>query len=544
MPRPPTIYQRVESDDESKPTHSQYNINYRQVAAQTSVAAPLYGQPVTSSSSYDYWWPYPPGGVTTSSSPSPSPVIPPTLTDPFSIAVLSSLSSVASSSSIIPDSNSALTSSSTPISTSTPSPSALQSIILINATMSSQTTASTFSSYPKNAEPQSSNSSKSEAYLIPIFVVLGVVLGSVIAWIGWGCITRKPRIRDFDEDNVLNKTKHRHRRSELEVGPAYCSSLSERTDLLAESDHTHEKEALAPQSMMFTWRTPDANADGGKNEDLDRNLLAPPKLPPKNPRSKTVGRSKRQQALSRATTSKTATSVSIYSQVGEEDETHDDDLTERMSFLDDFESNYDARSPRFGEDSTPNALNSASSARVVSLSRRRPNHTRTESDYRLEDAETPVGRNVKKNILSRSTTARTQSSTRTAQTGFRMIEGSPLPTPALSISGLSQIGGGFFWGNNEPESCVTPSRSKSRGRPTSNVNARPSDSYTALPARGARSRSNSPIKQTTRQTTGQRRVSIRDRAIEEYYGSSLPQSPPQVVCPKLESSLCFTPTMN
>ncbi|KAJ3730770.1 hypothetical protein C8R42DRAFT_715436 [Lentinula raphanica] len=540
MPRPLAFVQRVEQDDEhNTPTHSQYNINYRQLAAQTSLAAPFYNQPVTTSSSYDYWWPYPPGGVaTTTTSPTPIPVVSPTLATSFSVAIPSSLFSSASdvsSSSVIPTSSSStLTSASSSISTLDPTTSALQSIILINATMSSQPAASSFTSYPKNPEPQNSNNSKTEAYLIPIFVVIGVVLGSVVAWIGWGCITRKPRLRDFDDEgNVLNKTgRRRQRRSELEVGPAYCSSLSERKDLLEAPDHSPEKNAYT-QTTSFNWRALDADRGGG--HELDPNFLAPPKPPPKNSRQKTAGRTRRDKALSRAVTTKTATSVSIYSQVGDEDETHDDDLVERMSFLDEFESNYDPRSPRFDQENA----GSPSTARVVSLSRRRLNHNRNESDTNLDNTNTSFGNKQRVgNNLSRSTTMQTQSSTRTAQTGFRMVEGSPLPTPALSISGLSQMGTGFFWGNNEPESCVTPS--KSRGR----VNTRSSDSYTALPVRSSRSRSNSPKKQVTRQTTGQRHVSARDKAIEEYYGSSLPQSPPQIMCPKLESSLCFTPTLN
>ncbi|KAJ3933832.1 MAG: hypothetical protein NXY57DRAFT_959615 [Lentinula lateritia] len=552
MPRPPTLYERVKPDDENnKPPHSQYNINYRQVAAQTSLVSPLYSVPqsvTTSSSSYDYWWPYPPGGVsTTSSSPSPnSPIISSTLADSLPVAILSSLSSDAFSSST--DSFADPTSStSVPISTSTLTSSASQSIISINAATSSQTAASTFTAYPKNSQnqnqSQSSNNSKSEVYLIPIFVVLGIILGSVVAWIGWGCITRKPRIRDFDEDSAVGrkKTGRRPRRSELEVGPAYCSSMSERNNLLEDSGDGHDKNTVASQSAMFSWRALDA--DGVKDEEPQRDYLSPPKLPSKRSRPKSLGRMKRQQELSRTVTSKTATSVSVYSQVGEEDETFDEDITDNMSHLDEF----DPRTLHTDDKSAIATPNSSSSTRVISLSRRRPNHTRTDSDSHLDIAGTPVGepRDLKKNLLSRTATARTQNSTRTAQTGFRMIEGSPLPTPAVSISDKSQTSGIFFWGNNEPEDRVTRSKPKSRGRSNSHVLTPSSDSYTAFPVREPRGRSNSPAKKSvvSRQAINQRQVSARDKVIEEYYGSSLPQSPPQVTCPKLESSLCFTPTL-
>ncbi|KAJ3810357.1 hypothetical protein EV368DRAFT_37004 [Lentinula lateritia] len=383
--------------------------------------------------------------------------------------------------------------------------------------MSSQTAASTFTTYPKNSQnenqSQSSNNSKSEVYLIPIFVVLGIVLGSVVAWIAWGCITRKPRIRDFDEDSTIGrkKTGRRPGRSELEVGPAYCSSMSERNNLLEDSGY--EKNVVASQLAMSSWRALDA--DGVKDEEHQRDYLSPPRLPSKRSRAKSLGRMKRQQGLSRAVTSKTATSVSVYSQVGEDDETFDEEITDSMSFLDVF----DPRTPQTGDKSAIATPNSSCSTRVISLSRRRPNHTRTDSDFHLDIAGTPVGepRDLKKNLLSRTATARTQNSTRTAQTGFRMIEGSPLPTPAVSISDKSQTGGSFFWGNNEPEDHVTPSKPN-----------------------------NSPAKKpvVSRQAINQRQISARDKVIEEYYGSSLPQSPPQVNCPKLESSLCFTPTLS
>ncbi|KAE9394061.1 hypothetical protein BT96DRAFT_923738 [Gymnopus androsaceus JB14] len=528
------------NDEEIKPTHSQYNINYRQIAA------PGYdAEPATTSSSYDYWWPYPPGGVATTSS--PSIISSPTLyTDPFSVATLSSLSllapDVSASDSVVSDS---MLTSVSPTSMVTTTISSSQSMITVNATMSSQTASSTFSSYPKSTQNQTSTTSKADVYLIPIFVVLGVVLGSILAWVSWGCLTRKPRVRDFDNDDDdssgRKKSGRRPRRSELEVGPAYCPSLSQKRDYLEEAEDSTEKAPFSPQSV-FSWRA--LEADGGKDSDRERDYLVPPALPSKNSRAKSVG-PKRQLGLSRAATSKTATSVSVYSQVGEEDEYEEAEI-DRMSLLNEFESDYDPRSPRLDTKSTPTT--SSGSARVVSVSRRRPNHVRADSDSHLEDVDTS-GKRVggprdKKNDLLRSATARTQSSTRTTQTGFRMMDGSPLPTPSVSSpSSQHGGGGGFFWGNNEPEIHEAISIPERRTRPNATTSS--SDSYTALPARGSRSRNNSPVKQSnTSRSTRQRQVSARDKAIEQYYGNGFPQSPPQVTSPKLESSLCFTPPLN
>lgn len=411
--------------------------------------------------------------------------------------------------------------------------------------MSSDPASSMFSSYPKNPQNQGQNfaTSKAEVYLIPIFVVLGVILGGIVAWIGWGCLTRKPRVRDFDDGSDAfsrKKSRRRPRRSELEVGPAYCPSLSQKRDYSEEAEDSAEK----PQSM-FSWRALDV--DGRKDGSAqERDYLVPPALPSKKSRTKSAGPLKRQQGLSRAATSKTATSVSVYSQVGEEED-YEEQESDSMSFLNEFESDYDPRSPRldFKCPAKATPTSSSKSSRVVSVSRRRPNHARIDSDSHLEDVDASRNRVIesrdKKGDLIRSATARTQSSTRTTQTGFHMMDGSPLPTPAASSTGE---GRGFFWGNNEPENREAIPKAKYRIGSKSDATTDASDSYTALPARGSRSRSNSPVKLSSSRTTKQRHVSARDQAIEQYYGNGLPQSPPQVTSPKLESSLCFTPQLN
>ncbi|KAF9074227.1 hypothetical protein BDP27DRAFT_224967 [Rhodocollybia butyracea] len=408
-------------------------------------------------------------------------------------------------------------------------------MISINAMMTSQAASSTFTSYPKASQNQSLTTSNAELYLIPIFVVLGVIIGSVVAWIGWGCLTRKPRIRDFDGDEIsgIKRMTRRPRRSELEVGPVYCPSLSEARDY----PESTEKQPLS--LSMFSWHALDVD---DTKDGKERDYLVPPALPSKKLRTKSVGSSKH---LSRAATTKTATSMSVYSQVGEQEQElcEEDD---RISFLNDFESDYDPCSPRPGGKSIATAT-PTSSTRVVSVSRRRPTHTRADSDCRLNDAGggRVGGPRDKKDDLRRSATSRTQGSTCTTQTGFRIVDGSPLPTPAISRKQSEKVAG-FFWGNNEPEDCGTSSRPGNRGRSKTNAISVSSDSYTTLPIRGSRSRSNSPVKKsvTTRSANKQRHVSTRDKAIEEYYGNALPQSPPQITSPKLNTSLCFTPPLN
>ncbi|KAF5391096.1 hypothetical protein D9757_003155 [Collybiopsis confluens] len=513
-------------------TDSWYNIDYRQVATQNS--------PVSTSSSYDYWWPYPPGGVTvTPISPLPSAVLPSTV---ISMQAIPS-SDVSVLNSISVTSTPAVMTSSVPTSSAS-SISDLPTVVSnITSIMTSSTTSAsiTFAAYPQQSQASSANTSKADAYLIPICIALGAIVGCIAAWIGWGCLTRKPKIRSYDEEDGQSSVFRKKGLdpslfgtcSELESGPAYQSSLSERgRDSSVEDEDSTEKTLLAPYSG-FGWRAMDDDAECGRrvkldNTDPERDYLAPPALPSKKCRTKSLVSSKRQPGgLSRAMTKKTAASVSVYSQVGEDED---------EAFLHELGSSCDPLSPRAGF-TTPDSTKISS--RAVSISRRRQAHARN-------DSEVPLG--LDGDDLRRSATARTQSSTRSAQTGFCMMEGSPLPTPTRSTSG-GRRGGGFFWGNNEPETHGAQQSNKSKSGRSRIVNG--SDSYTALPARGSRSRSSSPTKRSVpkqgqqEQARGQRprQVSTRDLAIEDYYGAGLPQSPPQISSPQLHGSLCFSPKM-
>ncbi|KAK0502168.1 hypothetical protein EDD18DRAFT_682700 [Armillaria luteobubalina] len=389
----------------------------------------------TTTSSYDYWWPYPPGGVaSTTTTPS---AIPPTI--PLEISGMppesTDLSSSASVTVNSDDTNSTTRSVNSSSTSATPTSSV--SMITISVSPSSQSALPSLVTYPKK-QP---SGSKISMYLIPVLVIVGAILGSLCAWIGWGCLTRKGR----------------QGKTELEVGPAYDSEAG-----------------IVKADEGFAW-------PAMETQRQEKAFLVPPADPRRTRPSRANNSSTR---ISRMNTTTTMASVSVYSQVGEGDEDyeeqkHDDDS---MSFLDAYESD---------EESMASARRPSSRAvggrpqRVVS---RRRNHVRADSDMVVEGGR-----------LGRSETGRSTG-------GFRIVEESPLPTPAVAKTPSGGLGG-FFWGS-QPET----------------------DKYTALPSRGQRSRSRSPVKPSRTNTAATQ-------------NHPLPQSPRQIMSPKLEGSLCFTPSM-
>ncbi|KAK0481311.1 hypothetical protein IW261DRAFT_1562600 [Armillaria novae-zelandiae] len=390
----------------------------------------------TTTSSYDYWWPYPPGGVaSTTTTPS---AIPPTI--PVEISEMPPESTDLSSTASVTESSNDTDSTTRSINSSSTSviPTSSVSMITISVSPSSQSALPSLVTYPKK-QP---GGNKISMYLIPVLVIVGAILGSLCAWIGWGCLTRKGR----------------RGKTELEVGPAYDS----------EAGGVKADEGFAWPAM--------------ETQRKEKAFLVPPTDPRRTRPSRANNSSTR---ISRMNTTTTMASVSVYSQVGEggedyDEEKHGDD--DGMSFLDAYESD---------EEFMASARRPSSRAvggrpqRVVS---RRRNHIRADSDMAIEGGR-----------LGRSVTGKSTG-------GFRIVEESPLPTPAVTKTPSGGLGG-FFWGS-QPET----------------------DKYTALPSRGQRSRSRSPVKPSRTNTTATQ-------------NHPLPQSPRQIMSPKLEGSLCFTPSM-
>ncbi|KAK7438582.1 hypothetical protein VKT23_017917 [Stygiomarasmius scandens] len=592
-------------DSSARQTHTQYNINYRQMAVPAPVGAPELPTPITSSSSYNYWWPFPPGGVYTTTSSTLVNTIATPLSEPLSLGIPLSSGFVATESTAvdpvdIDTTNSNLNTSSVPSSTTE----STQSFITINASASPESPTSSFVVYPKT-HSTAQDSQKTMMYLIPVFVILGVLLGSGVTWIAWGCLTRKPRVIDYTGDGEVVTRKRgwrrRPRRSELEIGgPAYCPSLSEAEDATLDDNHEdmEKKSILIDRGLVEVdgWHELDANEakDADTCErDLEKAYLMPYSANTKNSKPRPLPSfvrnhtrsirlldNPRARGLSRAATQKTAASVSVYSQVDDDDYDDEEDkeetepvdknfrdrLADNTSFLEECESDFDPRSPRFNHQITEtpvskSRISSTPSKRTVSVSRRRtrPNgHKRTDSDFNLDDiaASASPGGDLSRSVTS--VTARTFTSTRTGA-GFRIIEGSPLPTPAVSPgpsraaspagAGASLGNGGFFW-NDTPSTAFPPLPPKK-------------DKYTSIPQRNRSRSPTKPPKSTestpSRRTGNHRQGGIVEDAVgrsgtrtfaashsstnfrDEDFRRALPSSPPQVSSPKLAGELCFKP---
>ncbi|KAK7020212.1 hypothetical protein VNI00_017825 [Paramarasmius palmivorus] len=479
-----------------------------------------YRQPrqLTTSSSFN-WWPYPPWGASTSTTPA-AVTITTTIqevqsSDPEhspSVAALPTPTTLSQGSIHIPTNSSSISPSSPPpVTSSASSLSGSNTVISITPLEASPNATPSFIEYPKNSSNTNTNE-KINMILIPVFVVVGVVLGSIVAWFAYGCITRK-----------AHRKKGGRRRTELEVGPEYAYSPSFKEDPEKISLPTADQHGVEQEP---TWK------ELGHIEE--QNFLLVPTAP--NTFLSPGPRDSSNKSLSRATTSKTATSVSVYSQID----------------LEDNEEDYDPRSPRIGTQkkrrdkgslntvrrvpttattATSRTTSTSKSSRVESLSRRRPTYSRDDTS---SSSHAELSRNTtatttttatrkgtgdtRRPDLSRTTTSRTTTTTRTGA-GFRIVDESPLQSPtdafASPNTGFSWAGvGEMIWQRRAPDLAEQ-------------------DKYTSLPKPPARSKKSGNSRKNI--------VEERDRRLREYYGYDLPRSPPQVTTPRLEGELCFTP---
>ena len=130
----------------------------------------------TTSSTYDFWWPFPPANV-----PTPTPTTPPGTIAPILISIIPDATSLSSNTSSVNPSPSGSSSSSSLSSSSSHSLSSASASSTANAV-----TAVTFRLID----------------LVPAFAVVGVFVIGLALWFLYGCCTRKPRVR-ADEDELL-----------------------------------------------------------------------------------------------------------------------------------------------------------------------------------------------------------------------------------------------------------------------------------------------------------------------------------------------------
>ncbi|KAL0068136.1 hypothetical protein AAF712_004796 [Marasmius tenuissimus] len=522
--------------------------------------------PPTATASTFNWWPYPPWGAATSSVAQTPAIALVTTTvqsiqsaTPTTETLPSDIHSRLVSSSLSPSLSSNSTSSADIASTT--SPSDTQSMVTITGTRDSQSAAPSDSvvEYPK-VHP-GSNTVNINLILIVVFVVIGVLVGGIIAWFAYGCLNRK-RWR-------------KRRRSELEVGPSIFSKSGELDEYSREKVSLRgDDEEQGDHDDDSSWHALDIHDPQPPSERaafLGHQPVNPAFLAPAPSTRKPPSASR---GLYRA---KTGASMSVYSQIG------DDDDMDTASFVG--EHSFDPRSPRAPPSKTPTRRRSKLStltrcvarqlpllrlrwpapiSRALSLSRRRPTCPRDGSSSSTENTGSlSYSRNADKD-LSRANTSKTTTTIRTVGTamGFRIVEESPLPTPLSSpptssdgLSGFSWAGvGEMIWGNvtsdrdSSDRYTNLPDREGRNGQ--SPVKKKSTGSSSTRTTRTNRTRSKSLVAAEERTRGKDAGVKVdQERRLRDYYGygsdshHNLPRSPPQITSPKLEETLCFSPVI-
>ncbi|KAJ7033650.1 hypothetical protein C8F04DRAFT_1234631 [Mycena alexandri] len=520
----------------SQRRHTQYNVNYY-------YARQLMPSSLTSSS-YDYWWPYPPEGATaTTSTTFPlymstdtafTSTSTPALAFPFDSASMVSSSFIGS-----PSDSLSVTSMSSSATSSSPS----ESIISISALPPSNSTVPASSHHKLSMVPQSTL-----VYIVPACGVVGLLIGGITAWCVYGCLTR----------NGHSRRRGRKSYGTLEVGPEYTQPSPRRGEKPDDGeegewvgDEKHAEESDDGED------TAQGDASDGKRETgTETEGFLHPGSAQKRPAASSI-RTK-STASTTTTTYTTARTKSTRSSRG----TSPTPSGRTSLFFD----RPDSTDPLPWESLRHTSIKRGILERLRDDGRqpqdgtgtdrvaRRPwqAHGRHESDLLIADAQADLSRAA--SSVTASSAALSRASTARSGPGFRILQESPAGTPQRE-----RAADVFGWPSVEE------------------------DKYTRVPARVARSRSQSPEKASRanspekfergaspdkltramnpsgrrgggmRPTDGNDFARRRGRKIDiDSSGTSsapsltnfrnvLPQSPPRISSPVLDGALCFTP---
>ncbi|KAJ6595881.1 hypothetical protein DFH09DRAFT_149308 [Mycena vulgaris] len=496
-------------------------------------ARQLIPSPWSSSSSYDYWWPYPPGGVTTSPTTSPTTWSPFTPTDTLSLSMTEtstpmlafSLDSDSASSS----SSDGLTTISVSASSSASSSSASESIMSISALPPSNTSLPASSHHKLSMLPSSNL-----VYIVPVCAVVGVLIGGITAWCVYGCLTR----------NGHGRRRGRKSYGTLEVGPEYTPP----SPRLGEKQEPEEGEWVGDEKHA-------EESDGddtvhGEASDDEPGTETEGFLHPGSAQKRPARASMR---IKSAASANTVTTAAARAKSTRSSRAPSPTPSGRTSL---FFDRPDSTDPLPWESLRHKSIKRGILARLKYDGQqdtndrvaRRPwqSHGRHDSDLLLADAEANLSR-ASTSVTSASAALSRASSAVTAGTGagFRMLTESPAETPQRERG--AEV---FAWPRVEE------------------------DRYTRVPERVARSRSRSPEKASRpgspekfarmmspdmlaraasppvrrRGTTDANPFNTQVRGRPTDVGSVstnlrgvLPQSLPRISSPVLDGALCFTP---
>ncbi|KAG6916358.1 hypothetical protein DXG01_007194 [Tephrocybe rancida] len=351
--------------------------------------------------------------------------------------------------------------------------------------------------YPK--KNMSSQQKFKMIYLVPVFVLLGILWGSLAAWLAYGCLTRRPKVQD---DVLIG-------------GPRYVPAP---TDVEGRAS-LHQDEM---QEVAFTWpelkkvaRKSDEDEDDGY-EDEDDPFLLPP-----SPTKTRAARAK--SSRSTVTTHSNATCATETDNEGMKDVPWES--LRHKSIKRGILAEVHKEGNRIDSLRPAGTVRNTGTGVRKTVERRVSRHGRTDSDHLIGDINHLLAGSDPNN--SRPSSHRADSAITTVSlvstkttgdrtqwkpgAGFRIVAESPLssrgPTPAPPEDPAPF---GMSW--------TTPA---------------PADRYTPAPVRHdsrSHSRTTSPVKNSVGPLTPARpHVAV------------LPQSPPQITSPLLENSLCFTP---
>ncbi|KAJ7439339.1 hypothetical protein FB451DRAFT_1446070 [Mycena latifolia] len=511
----------------SQRRHTQYNVNYY-------YARQLMPSPLSSSSSYDYWWPYPPGGVTTATSSttwSPSPP-----TDTLLSATGTSTPALsfpfASDSAITSSSDSLSSTSASSASSSTPSSSSSASILSISALPPSNT------SLPATSHHKLSMAGPSNlVYIVPVCAVVGVLIGGITAWCVYGCLTR----------NGHGRRRGRKSYGTLEVGPEYTPP----SPRPGEKEEDEEADWVGDEKLVEESDDEhDAARGAASDEEPGTGTETEGFLHPGSAHTqKRPARSMRTKSAASATTVSTAAARAKSTRSSRAPSPTPSGRTSLF---------FDRPDP---SDALPwESLRHKSIKRGI-LARLKYDgeqdtnervarrawqaHGRHDSDLLVADAHADLSRAASVSAAPTSSSAAlSRASSAATGPGFRMLTESPAQTPKRERG--AEV---FAWPRMEEE-----------------------DRYTRIPTRVARSRSRSPEKPSRaaspeKFTRGMspdklaraasppvRRGGVADgnnafngqmrgRTTDIVNGAAhiLPQSPPRISSPVLDGALCFTP---
>ncbi|KAJ7740019.1 hypothetical protein DFH07DRAFT_965511 [Mycena maculata] len=480
--------------------HSQYNINY--YYARQLMPSPL------ATSSYDYWWPYPPADAT-----SPTATLAPTDTP-----LLSDASTPALAFSFVDSDSASVTSSSSDSLTSTsPSPSASsssssESVISISALPPSNSSV-TVTAHRKLSMLPASNL----VYIIPVCAVLGILVGGATTWCVYGCLTR----------NGHGRRRGRKSYGTLEVGPEYAPP----------SPRPEDKQELREEGRWVGDEKPVEESDGddtargdASDDDDERGAETAGFLHPGTAQTRPTSPAPNASTMSRARSGRSARAPSPTP-------------SGRTSLFFDRADSTDALP---WESLRHKSIKRGILARLRDDgdgAQRRPwqAHGRHDSDVLLADAQAALARagssatatSASASVSRAPSSVSRASTSATARTGpgFRILSESPAETPRSERGAEA-----FAWPGVEDRYTRVPARSRSRS-PEKLARATSPEKFArgASPdkrARGRRTTANGQGGATSTRTRP--RARDRDRDV-------LPQSPPRISSPVLDRALCFTP---